>query len=102
MIFIVFTYGYSSLKPWSVENFFIYYAMVIVAPILFTVWKVVKRTKFVSSHEVDLVWDAPIIDAYEETFYEAPLGFWTEILQLFGLKKHGNGDRQRNNIPLGA
>ena len=29
MIFIVCTYGYSSYKPWSVENFFIYYAMLI-------------------------------------------------------------------------
>ena len=25
MVFIVFTYGYSSFKPWSLDNFWIYY-----------------------------------------------------------------------------
>lgn len=98
MVFIVFTYGYSSFKPWSVENFFIYYAMLIVAPILYGTWKVIKRTKIVSSRELDLIWDAPVIDAYEETFYEPPMGFWTELLQLVGIKKHGKGDHQREVV----
>lgn len=95
MVFIVFTYGYSSFKPWSVENFFIYYAMVILAPVLYVFWKVMKRTKIVSSKEVDLIWDAPVIDAYEETFYEAPLGFWKEVIGMFGFKSKGAGDHQR-------
>jgi hypothetical protein len=29
MIFIILFYGYSSFRPWSVENFFIYYTMLI-------------------------------------------------------------------------
>lgn len=95
MVFIVFTYGYSSFKPFSVENFFIYYAMLIVAPILYVVWKLIHRTKIVPSNEVDLVWDAPIIDAYEETFYEDPVGFWAEVIQMVGIKKKGSGDHQR-------
>jgi amino acid transporter len=36
MFFVVMTYGYSSFKPWSVENFFIYYTMVIVAVVSYT------------------------------------------------------------------
>jgi amino acid transporter len=98
MVFIVFTYGYSSFKPWSVENFFIYYAMLILAPILYLFWKVLKRTKTVPLRDVDLIWDAPVIDAYEETFYEAPLSFWTEMLQLVRLKK-GGGDHRRGSVP---
>lgn len=29
MIFIILFYGYASFRPWSVENFFIYYTMLI-------------------------------------------------------------------------
>jgi amino acid transporter len=29
MIFIILFYGYSSFRPWSVQNFFIYYTMLI-------------------------------------------------------------------------
>ena len=29
MIFIILFYGYVSFRPWSVENFFIYYTMLI-------------------------------------------------------------------------
>lgn len=34
MIMIVTCYGYSSYKPWSVENWFIYYAMLILGEFL--------------------------------------------------------------------
>jgi hypothetical protein len=50
--------------------------MVIVAPIFFVFWKVLKRTKWRAPHEVDLVWDAPLIDAYEASFITPPVGFW--------------------------
>jgi yeast amino acid transporter len=79
MCLVVLFYGYSSFKPWSVENFFIYYTMLILAPILFIFWKVVKKTKFVKPLEADLVWERPVIDAYEETFIDPPVGFWTEM-----------------------
>ena len=33
MIFIILFYGYSSFRPWSVQNFFIYYTMLILGKI---------------------------------------------------------------------
>jgi amino acid transporter len=96
MIVIVFCYGYSSFTPaFSVQSFFIYYAMLIVAPITFTGWKLIKRTKFVGPLEADLVWERPIIDAYEATFIDKPVGFWVEMLQLVGIKKRAGGNDQR-------
>jgi amino acid transporter len=87
MVFIVTTYGYSSFKPWSVDNFFIYYTMVLLAPVLYIFWKVVKKTRIIPAHEVDLVWEAPVIDLYERSIIEEPVGFWTEMLQVVGLRK---------------
>lgn len=89
MCLIVLFYGYSSFTPWDVSTFFTYYTMLILAPILFIGWKLVHRTKFVKSTEADLVWEAPVIDAYEASFVNPPVGFWTEMLTLVGLK-HGN------------
>jgi amino acid transporter len=106
-IVVVFVYGYSTFKPgnFTLESFFTYYTMVGVAPILFIFWKVLHKTKWRSPHEVDLVWDAPLIDAYEASFSKfdlqtsqpalllinfsvtPPVGFWTEMLQLIGLKR---------------
>jgi amino acid transporter len=104
-IVIVFVYGYSTFKgAFSLVSFFTYYTMVGVAPILFVFWKVLHKTKWRSPHEVDLVWDAPLIDAYEASFSKfdpviincsfanyslvtPPVGFWTEMLQLIGLKR---------------
>ncbi|ORY08767.1 general amino acid permease-like protein AGP2 [Clohesyomyces aquaticus] len=89
LICIVFTYGYSTFLPGSftLSSFFSYYTMVGVAPILFVFWKLLKRTKIIPAHEVDLVWDAPVIDAYEASFISPPIGFWTEMVQLVGLKR---------------
>lgn len=96
MTLIVFTYGYSSFRGgFDVESFFIYYAMLILAPITFLGWKLIKRTKFVGPLEADLVWERPVIDAYEATFIDKPVGFWVEMLQLFGLKKRAGGNDQR-------
>lgn len=93
MVMIVFCYGYSSFLPWSVDSFFSYYTMLIVAPILFIGWKIIHRTKFVKPLEADLVWERPIVDAYEASFLSPPVGFWTEMLQLIGLKR-GIKDRR--------
>lgn len=81
-------YGYSSFTPWNVSNFFIYYAMAILAPIFFFGWKVLKRTKVVKPHEADLVWERPVVEAYEATFVNEPVGFWTEMVQLVGFKRN--------------
>jgi amino acid transporter len=95
-ITVVFVYGYSTFKPgnFTAELFVTYYTMVIVAPIFFVFWKVLKRTKWRSPHEVDLVWDAPLIDAYEASFTTPPVSFWTEMLQLIGLKRNVPVDKR--------
>ncbi|CRG89356.1 General amino acid permease AGP2 [Talaromyces islandicus] len=90
MTMVVFVYGYTTFLPgsWSVGDFFTYYTMVLVAPILFFGWKVIKRTRFVKPHEADLIWDRPVIDAYEASFTEYAPGFWIEVFQMFGFRKN--------------
>ena len=82
MVVVVLCYGYKSLHPWNTQNFFINYTMLIVAPLLFIGWKIFKKTKFIKPKDVDLVWERPTIDAYEETFIDAPVGFWEEMIQV--------------------
>jgi amino acid transporter len=95
-IVVVFVYGYATFKPgnFTLSDFFTYYTMVIIAPITFTSWKLIKKTKWLKPHEVDLVWDAPLIDAYESSFISPPVGFWTELLQLVGLKRNVPVDKR--------
>jgi amino acid transporter len=97
MIFVVTTYGYSTFLPghWSVGDFFTYYTMVLAAPLLFFGWKLVKRTKLIKAAEMDLVWDRPVIDAYEATFTDYAPGFWTEILQMFRIRR---GHKEEQHI----
>lgn len=68
--------------------------MVIVAPVLFVFWKLLKRTKLVRSADADLVWERPVVDAYEASFISAPVGFWTEMLQLVGFRRGVVSDKQ--------
>lgn len=97
MVVIVFCYGYSSFAPWSTATFFSYYTMVIVTPALFIIWKLLKRTRFVPAREADLVWERPIVDAYEASFLSAPVSFWTEMLQLVGVAR-GKKDQRRSSV----
>ncbi|KAF2175083.1 hypothetical protein K469DRAFT_743453 [Zopfia rhizophila CBS 207.26] len=69
-----------------INTFFTYYTMVLIAPILYFGWKLTKRTKIVKAKEADLVWDRPVIDAYEASYTADAPGFWIEILQMFGLR----------------
>lgn len=80
-------YGYASFRPFNVTNFITSYLLVIVEPILFLSWKYFKGTKFVAPTEADLVWDAPLIDAYEQSLTEPPKGFWREVLEYFRIQK---------------
>jgi len=91
MIMIVTCYGYTSFAPWSVDNFFIYYTMLLLAPVTFTFWKVFKKTKLQRPMTTDLVWERPAIDAYEATFLDPPNTFWREMIPF--LKGKGS-DRQ--------
>jgi amino acid transporter len=65
------------------------------APVLFVLWKLLKRTTFVPAAKADLVWERPTIDAYEATFIGEPVGFWTEMIQLIGFKRQRGGNDQR-------
>ena len=94
---VVLFYGYSSFDPWNNATFWSYYTMVIVAPVLYVGWKLIHRTKTVKPLECDLVWERPIIDAYEASFTSKPVGFWTEILQLFGMFRKKK-DQRRSSI----
>jgi amino acid transporter len=89
MTCVVCCYGYSTFLPgkFTVGDFFTYYTMVLAAPVLFFGWKIIKRTKFIKAQDADLVWDGPVIDAYEATFTEYSPGFWTEIAQMFGFRR---------------
>ncbi|KAM0245257.1 hypothetical protein ACHAQJ_010603 [Trichoderma viride] len=86
-LLVVGGYGYRAFMPWDVSAFFRSYTMQLLAPALFIFWKVVKRTRFVRPSEVDLVWQRPTIDAYESHFVEPPTAFWTEMMQLVGIKR---------------
>ncbi|KAF4980693.1 hypothetical protein FZEAL_3361 [Fusarium zealandicum] len=89
---IILTYGYYAFRPkFSVEVFFQNYSMQILAVLLFCGWKLLHRTRYVRPHEVDLVWERPLIEAYENTFTEPAVGFWVEMLQLIGLCKNRKG-----------
>ncbi|KAE8380497.1 amino acid permease/ SLC12A domain-containing protein [Aspergillus bertholletiae] len=83
-------YGYSSFTPWSVSSFFSNYTMQLVAPCLFIFWKVFKKTRYVQPHEVDLVWERPAIDAYENSITTPPVGFWSEMIGLIGIGRKKN------------
>ncbi|KAL4778221.1 amino acid transporter [Aspergillus varians] len=84
---IVIFYGYGSFKPWNIASFFTNYTMVILAPITFTFWKVIKRTTIVKPLEADLVWERPIVDNYERSTLSKPQGFWAEFFEWIGLRK---------------
>lgn len=65
--------------------------MLLLAPILFIFWKVLKRTKLQRPSTTDLVWERPAIDAYEATFLDPPNSFWRE---MFPFGKNKGSDRQ--------
>jgi amino acid transporter len=86
---VVCTYGYTVLTPggWDIGTFFTYYTMLFLAPFLYFGWKFTKKTKLIKPEEADLVWDRPLIDAYEASYDEEDIGFFREILQMGGIGK---------------
>lgn len=83
-------YGYTTYLPWSTSNFFSNYTMQLFIPFLFIIWKVIHKTTWVKSEDADLVWEKPIIDAYELTFLDPPIGFWREMGNLVGIGRKKN------------
>ncbi len=90
MSVIVACYGYYVFLPgsWDVGNFFIYYLMLFVCIFLYVGWKPVKRTKVVPARDVDLVWEAPSVDAYEATLVPET-GFWQNSVKRLRSKTRG-------------
>lgn len=73
--------------------------MLLLAPVLFIGWKLFRRTSFVRPSQADLVWERPTVDAYEATFMDPPVGFWTELVQMVGIKRQkGGSDRRRSSV----
>lgn len=95
MTLIVFTYGYSSFVPWSVSSFFIYYSMLLLALILFIAWKVWHRTRWIRPREMDRNWEAGAISTYEALEEDKPTGFWSEIVDMGGLRKRVRRNNER-------
>ena len=91
-------YGYGAFQPFNVESFFQNYTMQILAPILYISWKLIKRTKKVKPEELDLVWERPVVDAYEASFLSPPTGFWLEMGQLIGIKRNIRDDERRGSV----
>lgn len=87
MTVVLLFYGYTAFAPFTVQAFWQNYTMQIVAPILYFGWKFVKKTKIIKPEDVDLVWEAPIVDVYEATFTEKPAGFWTELVRMMGIRR---------------
>ncbi|KAJ4156472.1 hypothetical protein NW754_008104 [Fusarium falciforme] len=93
LVLLVGASGYASFAPWDTAGFVTSYAMVILAPVLFFFWKVIKKTKFVKPLEADLVWEKPMIDEYEASIEDSPTGFWQECIDMFRWRKAGGNDR---------
>ncbi|KAK8138006.1 General amino acid permease AGP2 [Apiospora sp. TS-2023a] len=89
MTTVVCIYGYTVFLPgqWDLGTFFSYYTMIFVAFVTYGTWKLLKRTKVVLPAQADLVWDKPIIDAYEEALTEPPTRFRDELMMMAGMKK---------------
>ncbi|KAG9242132.1 amino acid transporter-like protein, partial [Calycina marina] len=89
MSLTVFFYGYETFLTgeWNTGTFFSYYLMCFVCPIWYVGWKVVKNTKIVKAEEADLIWERPIIDAYEASISGTHKSVWEELREIRGLKK---------------
>ncbi|KAM0546941.1 hypothetical protein ACHAPJ_010601 [Fusarium lateritium] len=87
-VVILLCYGYTAFSPFSVDSFFANYTMQLLAIRTFCGWKLFKKTKYIRPHEVNLVWERPRIDEYEATCTDIPIGFWTEMAQMFGLRRN--------------
>lgn len=90
MIFTVTVYGYEIFVPgrWKTGDFFSYYTMLFVCPMLYTGWKLTHReNKLVRAENADLQWDKKAIDDYEATCVERQVGFWREVGEMLGFIK---------------
>lgn len=85
-------YGYETFLPghWDTGTFFSNYTMVFVAIVTYAGWKIIKGTKVVRPEDADLIWDRPVIDAYESSLKTKPVRFWMEVAQMLRLRRRKN------------
>lgn len=71
---MAFVGGYTVFLPgkWSVPTFLFSYTMIFVFPVLFCVWKLVKKTKWLRPENVDLVKDVAEIESYTKNYVDVP------------------------------
>lgn len=63
--------GYDVFMPgqWSVDSFLYSYIMLFVSIVVFILWKVIKRTKFIKPSEADLTTGLEEIERHEYEYY---------------------------------
>ena len=81
--------GYTAFAPFKISDFFINYTMQFIAVPLFLAWKFFRKTRYIRPEEVDLIWERPLVDAYETSLIEPPETFWGEIFSLIRIRKSG-------------
>ena len=57
---------------WDVPTFLFGYFMIFLCPVLFLVWKLIHKTKFVKPHEADLKKDLDEIEEYQRNYVPTP------------------------------
>lgn len=89
-IAIAFSYGYTAFRPCNTSDVFANYTMQLLAPVLYTGWKLAKKTQITKAHEVDLQWARSSIDRYEAEALvkDPPSSFWGEMASLIGFGKN--------------
>ncbi|KGQ01400.1 hypothetical protein PAAG_11864 [Paracoccidioides lutzii Pb01] len=73
-LIMAFVGGYTVFLPgnWSMPTFLFSYTMIGVCPVLFLGWKLIKKSKWLKPHEVDLFTDVAEIDEYTRKFVPTP------------------------------
>ncbi|KKA28644.1 hypothetical protein TD95_001892 [Thielaviopsis punctulata] len=85
---MTFVGGYAVFLPghWDTPTFLFSYTMVVVFPIMFLVWKKVKKSEWKKSEDVDLISGLAEIEKYEERYVEVKAtDMYNRVLdRLFG------------------
>ncbi|KAK3953451.1 amino acid permease/ SLC12A domain-containing protein [Pseudoneurospora amorphoporcata] len=71
---MTFVGGYTVFLPgqWNVPTFLFSYTMIGVCPVLFVVWKLVKKTKLHKAEEIDLYKNLDEVEEYQANYVPAP------------------------------
>ncbi|MCJ1430468.1 hypothetical protein MMC29_008386 [Sticta canariensis] len=73
-LIMTFVGGYTVFLPgqWDIPTFLFSYAMICVFPVLLIGWKLLKRTKWLAPHEVELFRDLAEIEDYTRDYVRVP------------------------------